>query len=135
MNNVATSKASSHDRTRSAVNSGPLSDVASGRILFQSVASERGEFTFTAVPPGSYVSEFLDGDDRVLAYGEVFGILPGQTVVSVIDASNKRRPPRRSKGIESGTSRRSGRFGGKLWMAAAAVASGALIVGKMSSDR
>ena len=77
MNNVATSKASSHDRTRSAVNSGPLSDVASGRILFQSVASERGEFTFTAVPPGSYVSEFLDGDDRVLAYGEVFGIRGG----------------------------------------------------------
>ena len=112
-----------------------LRDVASGRIRFRGVSSERGEFTFRGIPAGSYVSELLDEDNDVLAYGEVFSILPEQTVVTVIDASKKRRPPRRSSDTESTSRGRSRRLGGKFWLAAAAVASGAVVVGTMSSGR
>ena len=112
-----------------------LRDVASGRVLSRTTASERGEFSFATVPPGSYVPELLGEDDRVLFYGEVFSVLPGQTVVTEIDTSRKRQPPRRSSDSDAGTSRTSGRLGRTFWTSAAAVASGAVLLGMMSSER
>jgi hypothetical protein len=57
-----------------------LRRLPTGLIVARTEATERGEFTFGPVEPGTYVVELVDERDRVLAIGQVFSIEAGETL-------------------------------------------------------
>jgi hypothetical protein len=61
-----------------------LRDVTTGRTVQTTEADETGHFTFSRVPPGSYLVELVDRRENVLAVGRTFGITPLESVTTFI---------------------------------------------------
>ena len=61
-----------------------LRDVRTGRAVANTVADDRGQFTFDRVPTGAYVVELVDDDQRVLALGPLLGLSPDETVTTFV---------------------------------------------------
>ena len=56
-----------------------LRDVVSGYLEASTTADEAGEFVFGPLEGGTYVIEVVNERDRVLALGQVFSLIPGDT--------------------------------------------------------
>ena len=87
-----------------------LRNISTGQVAAQATTNQQGEFTFSNVPSGTYVTELVDGRGSVVAIGESFTIAPGQTVITFV-----RLPPRKGGFL----------FG--VWGAAAAAAVAAAV--------
>ena len=61
-----------------------LRNVTTGRIVAHAVTNANGEFTFEDLEGGSYMVEYVDSRDRVIAVGHVFSAAPRETVVTFI---------------------------------------------------
>jgi hypothetical protein len=61
-----------------------LRDVRTGRAIANTVTDDRGQFTFDHVPPGAYIVELVDKNDRVLALGQLFGVSRDETVATFV---------------------------------------------------
>jgi hypothetical protein len=61
-----------------------LRNVGTGRVVLATQADAAGRYTFAAVPPGTYVVELVDDDERLLGVSQVFGLSPGETIATFI---------------------------------------------------
>jgi hypothetical protein len=68
-----------------------LRNVRSGRVEATAVTTERGQFTFSPVPSGSYLTEVIDDAAKVIAVGQPFRVEPGETAATFV-----RLPARKS---------------------------------------
>jgi hypothetical protein len=68
-----------------------LRNVHSGRVEAAAVTTERGQFTFSQVPSGSYLAEVIDDAAKVIAVGQSFRVEPGETAATFV-----RLPARKS---------------------------------------
>jgi hypothetical protein len=68
-----------------------LRNVHSGRVEAAAVTTERGQFTFSQVPSGSYLTEVIDDAAKVIAVGQPFRVEPGETAATFV-----RLPARKS---------------------------------------
>ena len=100
-----------------------LRNAASGRVVSRTIADETGEFTFTAVAPGTYVLEQVDDRDRVIAYGEIFDLSPAQTRVTVFETSDAPQVPTARNTHRDSTGR-----GRTLWLSSAAAVAGVIVI-------
>jgi hypothetical protein len=61
-----------------------LRNVSTGIVEAHTVAGHDGDFVFAKVRDGTYVVEYVDANDKVLAVGHVFSVGPGETVATFI---------------------------------------------------
>ena len=61
-----------------------LRDVRSGQIVRTSEGDELGRFSFSQVPPGSYLVELVDRTGNVIALGQMFSLSPLETVATFL---------------------------------------------------
>ena len=61
-----------------------LRNLATAKIVGQSVGDEAGRFTFINVEGGTYVVELVGRGDKVLTVGRAFVIAPGETVTTFV---------------------------------------------------
>lgn len=61
-----------------------LRDVETGRPAARTIADGDGRFRFERVDPGAYVVELLSLEDKVLAVGDLFGVLAGGQATTVV---------------------------------------------------
>jgi hypothetical protein len=66
-----------------------LRDTTSGQIVAASRTDNGGEFTFRPVA-GSYVVEYVDAAERVLALGNPFTVAAGETVATFVRVGSSR---------------------------------------------
>lgn len=68
-----------------------LRNVVTGRVEHSVTSDEEGEFTFSDIEGGTYLVEYVDSADRVLAVGSIFNIAPGETVSTFVRLAEQRR--------------------------------------------
>ena len=61
-----------------------LRDVETGRPVARTVSDGDGRFRFERVDPGAYVVELLSLEDKVLAVGDLFGVLAGGQATTLV---------------------------------------------------
>jgi hypothetical protein len=66
-----------------------LRDVETGRPAARTIADGDGRFRFEGVDPGAYVVELLSLEDKVLAVGDLFGVLAGGQATTLVRMSAK----------------------------------------------
>jgi Carboxypeptidase regulatory-like domain len=66
-----------------------LRNVVTGTVAATAVANEIGQFTFTAVEPGSYLIELVSERDKILTVGQTFTLAPGETVATFVRLGSK----------------------------------------------
>lgn len=66
-----------------------LRDVETGRPAARTIADGDGRFRFEGVDPGAYVVELLSLEEKVLAVGDLFGVLAGGQATTLVRLSAK----------------------------------------------
>lgn len=66
-----------------------LRNVDTGRGVSRTLSDGDGRFRFERVDPGAYVVELLSGEDKVLAIGDLFGVLAGGQATTLVRLSSK----------------------------------------------
>jgi hypothetical protein len=66
-----------------------LRDIADGRAAGLARANERGEFRFGQVPAGRYVVELISAGEAVVAVGEPFVVVDGETVSTFVRLTSR----------------------------------------------
>lgn len=66
-----------------------LRNVETGRAVARTVADGDGRFRFERADPGAYVVELLSNEDKVLAVGDLFGVLAGGQAATLVRLSSK----------------------------------------------
>jgi hypothetical protein len=66
-----------------------LRDVETGRGAARTLSDGDGRFRFERVEPGAYVVELLSTQDKVLAVGDLFGVLAGGQATTLVRLSAK----------------------------------------------
>jgi hypothetical protein len=66
-----------------------LRDVETGRPVALTISDGDGRFRFERVDPGAYVVELLSLEDKVLAVGDLFGVLGGAQATTLVRLSAK----------------------------------------------
>ena len=66
-----------------------LRDVNTGTVEAATVGSDAGQFTFSAVLPGTYAVELVNDNARVLAVSAVFTVEAGQRVATFVRLSTQ----------------------------------------------
>ena len=66
-----------------------LRNVETGRAVARTIGDGDGRFRFERVDPGAYVVELLSGEDKVLAVGDLFGVLAGGQATTLVRLSSK----------------------------------------------
>jgi hypothetical protein len=61
-----------------------LRNLQTGRVDAAATANEEGRFTFDNLEGGSYVTELVGDDGKVIALGQSFRIEPGETVATFV---------------------------------------------------
>jgi hypothetical protein len=67
-----------------------LRDVTSGRVVRTTASNDGGEFTFDDVDESSYVVEYVDGNSHILAVGNPFAVVGGETVSTFVRLGARR---------------------------------------------
>lgn len=66
-----------------------LRNVDTGRGVSRTLSDADGRFQFERVEPGAYVVELLSNEDKVLAIGDLFGVLAGGQATTLVRLSSK----------------------------------------------
>lgn len=66
-----------------------LRNVDTGRGVARTVSDGDGRFRFDRADPGAYVVELLSDEDKVLAIGDLFGVLAGGQATTLVRLSSK----------------------------------------------
>jgi Carboxypeptidase regulatory-like domain len=66
-----------------------LRDLGSGRVVLTATSNQTGEFTFSAADEGTYVIEYVDESDRVVAVGSPFSVTAGETVATFVRLASR----------------------------------------------
>jgi hypothetical protein len=66
-----------------------LRNVETGRAVARTLSDADGRFRFEDVATGAYVVELLSIDDKVLAVGDLFGVLPGGQATTLVRLGSK----------------------------------------------
>ena len=66
-----------------------LRNVETGRGVSRTLSDADGRFRFERVEPGAYVVELLSNEDKVLATGDLFGVLAGGQATTLVRLSAK----------------------------------------------
>jgi hypothetical protein len=66
-----------------------LRDVETGRGTARTLSDADGRFRFERVDPGAYVVELLSTQDKVLAVGDLFGVLAGGQATTLVRLGSK----------------------------------------------
>ena len=61
-----------------------LRSVVTGKVEATTQANAAGEFTFSDIAEGTYLVELVSKGGRVLAVGQTFTVVPGETVATVV---------------------------------------------------
>jgi hypothetical protein len=68
-----------------------LRNAVSGKIEATTVANENGRFGFEGIDPGKYLVELVNRSSQVLAVGQTFTVVPGETVATFVRLGSKGR--------------------------------------------
>ncbi len=66
-----------------------LRNVETGRGVARTVSDGDGRFRFERAEPGTYVVELLSDEDKVLAIGDLFGVMAGGQATTLVRLSSK----------------------------------------------
>jgi hypothetical protein len=66
-----------------------LRDVRMGRNVGRTETNPEGRFRFDRVEPGSYVVELLSPQEKVLAVGDLFGVIAAEESTTLVRLSSK----------------------------------------------
>lgn len=66
-----------------------LRDVETGRGVARTECDADGRFRFAQVDPGAYVVELMSDQDKVLAVGDLFGVMAGSEATTLVRLSAK----------------------------------------------
>lgn len=66
-----------------------LRNVVSGKIEAITVANEAGQFAFNGIAEGTYLVELVNEDSKVLAVGQTFTAVPGETATTFVRLGTK----------------------------------------------
>jgi hypothetical protein len=66
-----------------------LRNVETGRGIARTDSDSTGRFRFLQVQPGPYVVELLSEQDKVLAVGDLFGVIAGGEATTVVRLNSK----------------------------------------------
>jgi hypothetical protein len=66
-----------------------LRNVETGRAVARTLSDADGHFRFDRVDPGAYVVELLSTQDKVLAVGDLFGVMAGGQATTLVRLSSK----------------------------------------------
>jgi hypothetical protein len=64
-----------------------LRNVDTGRGVARTLSDGDGHFRFERVEPGAYVVELLSNEDKVLAIGDLFGVVAGGQATTLVRLS------------------------------------------------
>lgn len=68
-----------------------LRNVASGRIQATGRSNGAGQFTFEKVAGGSYIVEVVDRSGGIVAVGQTFTVVPGETAITLVRLAGRTR--------------------------------------------
>jgi hypothetical protein len=66
-----------------------LRNVQNGRGVARTDSDSTGKFRLFEVPPGAYVVELLSEQDKVLAVGDLFGVVAGAEATTLVRLNSK----------------------------------------------